>query len=88
MTEAERSTWWEIRPAQNLKPTSYVCPLCDGQLHAMSEHMLIVPEGDPSRRRHAHSECVAQARKAGGLPTRDELRKAGPAPPGRRRRLQ
>ena len=78
--------WWAVRPAQNLKPQAYICPLCDQQLHAMSEHMLIVPEGDASRRRHAHTECVAQARKAGRLPTIDEWRKAQGPPSGPRRR--
>ena len=71
--------WWEIRGAQNLKPKSYVCPLCDQYFHAMSEHMLLLPEGDASRRRHAHTECVARARKAGRLPSRDEWKKASRA---------
>jgi len=66
--------WWEMRPAQSLKPASYVCPFCDGMLHATSEHALISPEGDLSKRRHAHMECVLAARKRGGLPTRDEWR--------------
>jgi hypothetical protein len=38
----------------------------------MSEHVLIAPEDDASRRRHAHEPCVIDARKAGLLPTRDE----------------
>jgi hypothetical protein len=67
--------WWELRPAQNLKPKSYLCPLCDQYLHAMSEHVLLLPEGDASRRRHAHTECVAGARKAGRLPSRSEWKK-------------
>ena len=71
--------WWAMRPAQNLKPASYVCPLCDGMLHATSEHALIAPEGDVSRRRHAHMECVLAARKRGELPTEDEFRKKGGA---------
>jgi hypothetical protein len=70
----DEARWWEMRPAQNLKPASYVCPLCDGLLHATSEHALIAPEGDLSRRRHAHLDCVAAARRAGRLPTRDEWR--------------
>ena len=74
-----RPQWWEIRPARNLQPKSYVCPLCDQYLHAMSEHMLLVPEGDASRRRHAHTECVARARKSGRLPSRDEWKKASRA---------
>jgi hypothetical protein len=65
-----------MRPAQSLKPASYVCPFCDGMLHATSEHALIAPEGDVSKRRHAHLECVAAARKRGELQTEDEWRKA------------
>ena len=75
--------WWAVRPAQNLKPTSYICPLCDQQLHAMSEHTLLVPEGDASCRRHAHTACVVAARKAGKLPTVEEWRKTQPPAPGR-----
>ena len=73
----DEARWWEMRPAQNLKPASYVCPFCDGMLHATSEHALIAPEGDASRRRHAHMECVLAARKRGELPTEDEFRKKG-----------
>jgi hypothetical protein len=68
--------WWALRPAQNLKPATYRCPLCGKHLPALSEHLLIWPEGDKSRRRHAHTECVLRARKAGRLPTEDEWRKA------------
>jgi hypothetical protein len=68
-----------MRPAQSLKPASYVCPLCDGMLHATSEHALIAPEGDVSKRRHAHLECVAAARRRGELVTEDEWRKASGA---------
>ena len=53
-----------MRPAQNLKPATYRCPLCGKHLPALSEHVLIWPEGDKSRRRHAHTECVMAARKA------------------------
>jgi hypothetical protein len=42
----------------------------------MSEHVLISPEGDTSRRRHAHTACAVGARRAGRLPTKDEW-KAG-----------
>jgi hypothetical protein len=66
--------WWTMRPAQSLKPASYVCPFCDAMLHATSEHALVAPEGDVSRRRHAHLECVAEARRAGRLRTEDEWR--------------
>ena len=89
MTEQEIFRWWELRPAQNQKPTSYICPLCDQQLIASSEHMLLLPEGDPSRRRHAHTDCVAQARSAGKLATQDEwrnTRSTSPVAGDRRRR--
>jgi hypothetical protein len=74
--------WWTIRRAQNLKPATYRCPLCGRQLHAMSEHELLAPEGDTTRRRHAHTECALAARSEGRLPTRDEWRGTQP-----RRRL-
>jgi hypothetical protein len=70
--------WWTVRRAQNRKPSTYRCPLCGEHLPSLSEHMLIVPEGDASRRRHAHTQCVLKARRAGRLPTRDEwLRSSG-----------
>ena len=71
-----------MRRAQNLKPATYRCPLCGKHLPALSEHMLIVPEGDSSRRRHAHTACVLAARKSGSLPTRAEWLKTQPRPPG------
>lgn len=70
--------WWEVRRAQNLKPTTYRCPFCGEQLPALSEHMLLFPEGDHSRRRHAHSACVMRARAQGRLPLRDEWERAQP----------
>jgi hypothetical protein len=73
--------WWSIRRAQNLKPATYRCPLCGRHLPSLSEHMLIAPEGDTSRRRHAHTECVLKARKAGKLMTRDEWLRTQPRPP-------
>jgi hypothetical protein len=79
--------WWSVRPARNLKPATYRCPLCGGQLHAMSDHMLIAPEGDTTRRRHAHTECVRAARHAGTLRSYDEWRGSEPRPPGFLRRL-
>jgi hypothetical protein len=66
--------WWTLRPAQSLKPASYVCPFCDTMLHATSEHALVAPEGDVSKRRHAHMECVVAERRAGRLVTEDEWR--------------
>jgi hypothetical protein len=83
MSRAPEPRWWTVRPAQNRKPTTYRCPLCGRHLPALSEHMLIVPEGDSGRRRHAHSLCVLKARRAGRLPTRDEWERTQPRPPGR-----
>jgi len=73
------ATWYAVRPAANRKPATYRCPLCGGMLPALTEHMLIAPEGDSSRRRHAHSACVMAARKQGRLPLREEVE---PQPPG------
>jgi hypothetical protein len=47
----------------------------------MSEHVLIAPEGDAERRRHAHAECVAAARKSGTFKTYDDWRAAQPRGP-------
>jgi hypothetical protein len=41
----------------------------------MSDHVVIAPEGDVSRRRHAHMACVIAARKAGEFRTYDEWRR-------------
>jgi hypothetical protein len=83
--------WWTVRRAQNRKPATYTCPLCGRYLPALGEHVLIAPEGDSSRRRHAHTDCVIAARRTGRLPTRDEWRAAqrdesGPRGPGALRR--
>ena len=61
----EQADWYSIRPVRSLKPATYTCPLCGHRLHAMSDHVLISPEGDTSRRRHAHIECVAAANLPG-----------------------
>jgi hypothetical protein len=74
----ERAEWWTVRRAQNLKPATYRCPLCGYRLHAMSPHVLIAPEGDSSRRRHAHPECVDAALQQGRMRTYDQWRKAQP----------
>ncbi len=76
MAKDPPARWWQIRRAQNMKPVTYRCPLCGKQLPALSEHMLIVPEGDSRRRRHAHARCVMAARTAGRLPTREEWQRA------------
>jgi hypothetical protein len=73
---ADSPRWWQVRRAQNLKPATYRCPFCGRHLPALSEHMLIVPEGDSRRRRHAHTECVMRARRRGALPTKEEWRRA------------
>jgi hypothetical protein len=75
MSRNDGVRWWEARRAQNRKPATYRCPLCGKHLPALSEHMLLFPEGDHSRRRHAHTACVMKARKEGRLPTRDEWQK-------------
>jgi hypothetical protein len=75
--------WWEIRHASSRRPATYKCPFCGRLLHAMSEHVLISPEGDRGRRRHAHTACAARARAAGTMPTYDDWRKTQP----RRRRF-
>lgn len=77
-----------MRPAQNLKPTTYRCPLCGGHLPALSEHVLIAPEDDRQRRRHAHTACVLAARKAGRLPTEEEWRRTQPRSPSLWQRLR
>jgi hypothetical protein len=49
--------------------------------------MLIAPEGDSRRRRHAHSQCVLAARRRGQLVLRDEWLRSQPRPPALWRRL-
>ena len=80
--------WWVVRRAQNRKPSTYRCPFCGEYLPSLSEHMLISPEGDPNRRRHAHTECVMRARKAGRLPTREDWLGTQPRPPGLWQRMR
>jgi hypothetical protein len=70
--------WWEIRPAANRKPATYRCPFCQKFIPSMTPHALIKPNGDSSKRRHAHMECVKREREAGRLPTRDEWLKTQP----------
>jgi len=77
-----------MRPAQNLKPATYRCRLCGNHLPALSEHVLIAPEGDKSRRRHAHTKCVLEARRGGRLPNEEEWRCSQPRPPSLWQRLR
>jgi hypothetical protein len=83
MPKLEAARWWSVRRVRSRKPATYRCPICGYRLHAMSEHVLIAPEGDTARRRHAHAECVA-AKK---LPTYDDWRKTQPRGPSLWRRL-
>ena len=46
------------------------------------------PEGDRSRRRHAHTKCVMRERQAGNLPTEEEWRRTQPRPPSLWQRLR
>jgi hypothetical protein len=79
--------WYAIRRAQSTKPATYRCPFCGRLLPALSEHVLVVPEADASRRRHAHTACAVKQRRAGRLPTRDEWRASRPPAPGPAARL-
>lgn len=78
MAKLPVAPWWTVRPAGSTKPATYRCPLCGGHLPALSEHMLIAPEGDTRRRRHAHTACVVAARRRGQLVLRDEWDRARP----------
>jgi hypothetical protein len=49
--------------------------------------MLIAPEGDTRRRRHAHTACVLAARKDGRLALREDWQRTQPRQPARWRRL-
>ena len=73
MDDFRNARWYAVRRAGNRKPATYRCPLCGAHLPALSEHMLVLPEGDASRRRHAHAECVMKARSDGGLPFREDV---------------
>jgi len=73
MRDFRSAHWYDVRAVSNRKPATYRCPLCDGLLPALSQHLLVVPEGDASRRRHAHTTCGVDGRQAGRLPFRDEV---------------
>lgn len=85
MSSFADARWYAIRPAANRKPATYRCPFCEEPLPALRPHMLVAPENDAARRRHAHTECVMEARRAGRLPLRDEVE---PARPGVLERLR
>jgi hypothetical protein len=79
--------WWDVRRAHNTKPVTYRCPFCGKQLSAMSEHVLLRPEGRGEGRRHAHTACAAAARRAGRMPSRSEWQATQPRRPSWWRRL-
>ncbi|HEY6068505.1 MAG TPA: hypothetical protein VIU81_07400 [Gaiellaceae bacterium] len=79
--------WWSLRASRSNRPETYTCPLCGRRLHAMSDHVVIAPEGDVERRRHAHLECVAAARNRGSFRTEDDWRATQPRRPGLLSRL-
>jgi hypothetical protein len=54
----------------------------------MSDHVVIAPENDAARRRHAHTECVLAARQAGTFKTYDDWREEQPRRPLLRRYLR
>jgi hypothetical protein len=83
----EQARWWTLRRAQSRKPATYRCPFCGHQLHAMSAHVLLAPEGDLARRRHAHTQCASAAHVAGRLPSYDDWRKTQPREAGLLHRL-
>ena len=62
-----------MRTAAGRRPATYTCPLCRRRLPALSQHMLVLPDGDAARRRHAHTACVMKARRLGRLPLREEV---------------
>jgi len=80
--------WWAVRRAANLKPSTYRCPICGHLLSALSEHMLIAPEGDSRRRRHAHTECVIDARRRGELRLHEDWLENQPPRPSLWKRLR
>jgi uncharacterized protein with PIN domain len=69
----KETSWWTIRRAQSNRPATYRCPFCGELLHAMSEHVVIAPEGDVDRRRHAHMTCVRAERAAGRFKLYDDV---------------
>jgi hypothetical protein len=81
MSKLPAARWWTVRGAHNRKPATYRCPFCERHLPALSEHMLIAPEGDTRRRRHSHTRCVLAARARGELVQHDEWLRTQPRPP-------
>ena len=78
MDDFTDARWYAIRRAGSTKPATYRCPLCGERFPALADHLLVVPEGDAARRRHAHAHCVRRARQAGRLPLREEVQPRRP----------
>ena len=76
-----------MRPAANLKPVTYRCPFCEEHLPALMEHVLVLPEGDTRRRRHAHTECTLAEKRAGRMPSYEQWLATQPPRTGRFSRL-
>jgi hypothetical protein len=74
--------WYSVRRAVNSKPSTYRCPFCGQHLLALTEHVLVAPEGDTTRRRHAHTQCALRARRDGRLPSLEEWKATQPKAPG------
>lgn len=79
--------WYTVRRAINSKPSTYTCPFCGERFMSLTGHVLVSPEGDTGRRRHAHTQCTLEERAAGRLPSRDEWLATQPARPRWWRRL-
>src|SRR3954471_16829616 len=84
--DPSKPRYWTMRRAHSTRPATYRCPFCGELLHAMSEHVVIAPEGNVERRRHAHTECVGAERAAGRFRLYDDVRSAEAGPDSRPRR--
>lgn len=73
--------WYSVRRAVSGKPSTYTCPFCGERFVALTEHVLVAPQGDGARRRHAHTACTLRERSAGRLPSRDEWQATQPRRP-------
>jgi hypothetical protein len=87
MPKLPAARWWTVRSTHSNKPATYRCPVCGRHLPALSEHVLMFPEDDKSRRRHAHTKCVLAARQRGELLLREDWLRTQPRPPALWRRL-
>jgi hypothetical protein len=88
MSKLPDARWWTVRSAHSHKPATYRCPICGRHLPALGEHMLIFPEDDKTRRRHAHTKCVLAARQRGQLLLREDWLRTQPREPSLWQRLR